>query len=414
MPIPAHPRCLARCFVLAFSLAAIGGLMGCLSPLAMHEAVLEYDRTVSQVDAELLLLNIARSRHFHPNHFTALSSVAATFEFQTSAGVGPAASNTSSIVAPVVGATAAERPTMTIVPVQGEEFTTRILTPFDATKVAFLFQQDMEPAIILRLMGREFMLAGYGDSGRLRNDPHRKQEYEEFRRRVLHLSFLNRSRHLYVGPLTYDEASPFVLDRPLTADEMLGGLAQLLEATDQGYRWIRGQQEELRLIRGVVGRMAITNYDPATLGNRERRQLALEAERNPRHSILVDIRPDQPGGDYPMHGTLVIRSFNDILQFLAMGIVAAPEYHVAKDPRTGEVPRNPPWTISIEETTKKPAGAAFAVKYLNRWYSIRKAPKATRGLPPWNQMAFRLLNQLFQMTVTEVSKVPTPAITIAK
>jgi hypothetical protein len=44
----------------------------------MHRAVIEYDRTVSYVEADLLLLNIARARHHRPVHFTVVSSVAAT------------------------------------------------------------------------------------------------------------------------------------------------------------------------------------------------------------------------------------------------------------------------------------------------------------------------------------------------
>lgn len=390
-------------------------LSGCLSPLAMHQAVLEYDRTVSRLEAEMLLLNIARARHFHPNHFTALSSVAATFEFQTNAGVMPGAAGlTETIVAPVFGASAAEKPTMTIIPIQGEEFTTRILTPFDESKIAFLFQQAIEPAIILRLMGRELVVSGYGESSRLRNDPYHKAEYEEFRRRVLHLSSLNLAQTLFVGPILYEEPFPFMFDRKLTTEEMVGSLDTLLRTSDQGFRWVSSPAGDLRLSRRIVGRIAITNYDPSKLTNQERQQLAIEADKIPHNAILVDIRPDQPGGEYPMHGTLVIRSFNAILQFLAMGVSTAQEYHVAKDPRTGEIPRNPPWTIAIEEMEDKPADAAFAVPYEGRWYSIRKAPKATGGIQPWNQVAFRLLNQLYQMTVTEVSKVPTPAITIAK
>src|ERR1051325_9723 len=62
-------------------------LTGCLSPIAMHRAVIEYDRTTSRVEAELLLLNIARARHYRPVHFTAVSSVAATFDFRVSAGI---------------------------------------------------------------------------------------------------------------------------------------------------------------------------------------------------------------------------------------------------------------------------------------------------------------------------------------
>ena len=58
----------------------LSSLMGCLSPIAMHRAVIEYDRTVSYVEADLLLLNIARARYHRPVHFTAVSSVAATFD----------------------------------------------------------------------------------------------------------------------------------------------------------------------------------------------------------------------------------------------------------------------------------------------------------------------------------------------
>ena len=379
----------------------------------MHEAVLEYDRTVSRIESEMLLLNIARARNFHPNHFTALSSVAATFEFQTNAGIAPAGTG-DALVAPVFGVVVAEKPTMTIVPIQGEEFTTRILTPFDESKLAFLFQQGIEPAIILRLMGRELDVSGYGESSRLRNDPHQREEYEEFRQRVLHLSYLNQTRSLFVGPIIYDEPSTFAIGRQLTTEELVESLDKLLHASEQGFRWVPGPNGELYLSRRKAGRIAITNYDPGKLSNQERRLLAGEAERLPRNGVLIDIRPDQPGGDYPMHGAFIIRSFNAILQFLAMGIAAAPEYHVEKDPRTGGDLRNPPWTISIEETVDQPTEAAFAVAYTGRWYSIRKSPRSTGGIQPWNQAAFRLLNQLYQMTVTEVSKVPTPAITIAK
>lgn len=372
-----------------------------------------YDRTGSRVEAEMLLLNIARARNFHPNHFTALSSVAATFEFQTSAGIASGVQG-EGLVAPVFSVVAAEKPTMTIVPIQGEEFTTRILTPFDESKLAFLFQQGIEPAIILRLMGRELVLSGYGESARLRNDPHQREEYEQFRQRVLHLSFLNQARSLFVGPIVYDEPSPFVIKRHLTTEELVESLDKLLHASEKGFQWVPGPDGQLSLSRSVAGRIAITNYDPGTLSNKERRLLAQEADKLPRNGVLIDIRPDQTGGDFPLHGSFVIRSFNAMLHFLAMGIADAREYHVEKDPRTGGDLRNPPWTIAIEESIDKPHEAAFAVNYEGLWYSIRRSPKTIGGVQPWNQVAFRLLNQLYQMTVTELSKVPTPAITIAK
>ena len=57
-------------------------LSGCVSPVAMHRAVLEYDWTVNRIETELLLLNIARTRYHEPIHFTAVSNIAATFDFR--------------------------------------------------------------------------------------------------------------------------------------------------------------------------------------------------------------------------------------------------------------------------------------------------------------------------------------------
>ncbi|WP_157679836.1 hypothetical protein [Nitrosococcus watsonii] len=64
------------------------GLTSCLSPVAMHRAVMEYDQTVSRLEAELLLLNIARARHHLASHFTSVTNVAATFDFRSNAGIG--------------------------------------------------------------------------------------------------------------------------------------------------------------------------------------------------------------------------------------------------------------------------------------------------------------------------------------
>ena len=389
---------------------------GCLSPIALHQAVLEYDRAVGQVEAEMLLLNIARSRHFLPQHFTGVSSVAATFEFQANAGL------THTFVSPgpdslglSFGGSMAERPTMTIVPIQGEEFTSRILTPFDESRVTFMFQQGVEPAIILRLMASGIQASGYGESAFYRNMPYFEEEYREFRRRVMHLSSLNLLRELQVTPLIFEETVALPLSTRSGSGDMVRGLDKIIDALDRGYA-IGGVNEEpaLTIRRRVTGRTVITNYDPMQLPNEERRLLHEEAQRYPRNYILIDIRPDGPGGDYPLHGFLVIRSFNKIMRFLANGIAADPEFQVGPDERTGEVVLNPVSTLDIVEADSRPDNAAFSVKFENRWYSIAKASNEDGKLDPWNLGTFRVLAQLYQMTVTDISKTPTPAITIAK
>lgn len=388
---------------------------GCVSPIALHLAVMEYDRAANRIQAEILLLNIARSSHFEPLHFTAVSSVAATFDFQTNVGIRPTGAETTALVAPVFNAAVAERPTITIIPVEGEDFTKRILAPMDASRVAFLFQQQVEPAILLRLMASELIIRGEEKTPFLRNDPLLPEQYTEFRRRVLHLSALNLARALFVGPIVFEETFPITLGKEPGAPEVLQALDKILKALGEGYRWsVTEVNQPPVLTRRVVGRIAITNYDPNLLSNEDRRRLNEEAERYPVNSLLVDLRPGGPGGDYPMRGHFVLRSFNAIVRFLALGISAAPEFHVEKDPRTGAVPSNPPWTISIEETQARPEDAAFTVYHAGHWYSIRKAAKRPGVVFPWNQEAFRILNQLYQMTVTEVTRAPSPAITIAK
>ncbi|MGE3154394.1 MAG: hypothetical protein AB7G48_17365 [Nitrospiraceae bacterium] len=389
---------------------------GCLSPIALHQAVLEYDRAVGRVEAEMLLLNIARSRHFLPQHFTGVSSVAATFEFQANAGL------TSTVVTPgpdavglSFGGSMAERPTITIVPIQGEEFTSRILTPFDEGRVMFMFQQGVEPAIILRLMVSEIQASGYGESASYRNMPYFEDEYREFRRRIMHLSSLNLSRDLRVTSLIFEQTVALPLSARSGSGDVVRGLDKIIDAMDRGYA-IGDVSEEpsLTVRRRVTGRTVITNYDPLQLPNEERRLLHEEAQRYPRNYILVDIRPDGPGGDYPLHGVLVIRSFTNIMRFLANGIAIDREYQVEPDERTGEVAFNAEQTLEIVESDSRPDHAAFAVKFEGRWYSIVKASRDDGRIEPWNLGTFRILAQLYQMTVTDISKTATPAITIAK
>ncbi len=384
-------------------------LAGCLSPLAMHRAVIEYDRTVNQVEAEMLLLNIARAKQGQPLHFTAISNVAATFDFRTNGGVGGQVFESSGPVFAKnfytlnFGASVAENPTVSIIPVQGEDFTKRILTPMDETKFDFLVSQGVEPAIVLRLMARGLAIESDGKRMFYLNMPHRREEYREFRRRVLHLSALNLSRALHIGPVTFEESWPLPLDHPMTG-----------QALDKGYQWVREGEGTVRLSRQVVGRLAITNYDPGSLANEERRQLQKEAERYPRNYVLVDIRPGYPGGEYPWHGQIKLRSFNAMLGFLARGIADEPEFDVEPDPRSGPVLRNPTRTLAIMESSSRPPDAVFAAELGGRWYAIDSGLESDGEARGWNREAFELLSQLYQMTVTDVARVPTLPITIAK
>ena len=387
-------------------------LTGCLSPIAMHRAVLEYDRTVSYVEADLLLLNIARARHHRPVHFTAVSSVAATFDFRTSAGIrggfGPVADSRDRPINLDYSVSVAENPTITIVPITGEEFTKRVLRPFDEDKFWFLVRQGYDINMVLRLMARGIAVDDERGPTVLFNAPSQGDGYLEFRRRLLHLAGLDAERKLFVGPIFFEESHRVRTNRPPNPDEVVAAL-------EKGFRWEGDGEGKVHTVRRkAVGRMLIANYDPSLLSNDERRRLHEEAQRMPSDSILVDLIAGHPGGEYPLHGSILLRSMNSIIGFVATSIEEEVEMMVSPDPRTKTVVRNPARTLEIEESDSKPGDYEFSVSFDGRYYSIRKYPVSQGMVPSWNQEAFAVLSNLFQMTVTDLSKYPTPAIAIAK
>ena len=163
-----------------------------------------------------------------------------------------------------------------------------------------------------------------------------------------------------------------------------------------------------RVSRRVNGRVMITNYDPDTLSNEERLVLHDEAERAPFNDILIDIRPGQIGGELPLHGRLRLRSFHEILTFIARGMDEEPEYDVTPDPRTPAIQDNPVRTLEIVEARRLPRDTGLSVGFGRNQYAVR-----TQAGYQWNQKVFSLLYQLFQMSVSTVGPAG-PAITIAK
>ena len=105
---------------------------GCVGPPVLERQVLGYDEVTKTLDEKLLLLNIDRVANEETVHFTSTSSIAATFNWITTLGVGGqiAESKGTNFLNLNIGGSASENPTFSISPVSGKEFTERIATPF--------------------------------------------------------------------------------------------------------------------------------------------------------------------------------------------------------------------------------------------------------------------------------------------
>jgi len=384
-------------------LLAVLTLAGCLSPPTLNRAVLAYDEAITDAISKQLLINIARAHHHEPIHFTGVANVAATFDFRINAGATPALTGEHGrTLVPLFGGSIAENPTISITPIEGEEFTKRILAPFQESKLNLLLRQGVDIDLLLRLMAKELRLKHKGEEVAYRNSPSDKDGYDMFRKVVLHLSAIQDANHLYAEALTFERTWTIPAES-VTAE----GFATLEQ------QYLITYQSETRtytLRKPVSGRILITNYDPATLPPAERVRLHETADQRPVNDVSFDIRAGHFGGEWPLQGDFRLRSFNAMLNFLGHAADEDREYAVEKDARTPPVAENPVHTMDLLILDHTPDEPDLAVKSHGRYYAIN----ATGPQARWNREAFKLLSQLFQMTVTDVPRTGVPSITIAK
>ncbi|MEO8325189.1 MAG: hypothetical protein ABI618_05020, partial [Nitrospirota bacterium] len=330
-------------------------------------------------------------------------SIAATFDYQYSVGATPPLGGLDGgfALAPIFGATIAENPTFTISPIEGEDFTQRLLTPLRENKLTLLLRQGVDIDLLLRLMAGEIRTNTNNHETAYYNRPSDRAGYPIFRQIVLHLSRLQDNNQLYIEPLVYDR------EWTLPLSSFSAGDFQTLE---NNYRVIVDADNQIYTIqKRSIGHTVITNYDPTSISNAERLILQAKADRWPPNDILVDIRPGNPGGEYSIQGAFRLRSFHGILNFLGRTIEEEPEYYVDPDPRTGMTTENPVRVLDIIESSIERRDAQISVTHHGHYYSIADDDKRS-----WNRESFRLLYQLFQMTVTDAPRGNVPSITIAK
>ena len=253
-------------------------------------------------------------------------------------------------------------------------------------------------------MAQEVRLDHSGRQITYRNTPADRPGYEMFRRVALHLSAIQDLNQLYAEPVNFGRTW-IIPAGSVTAEGF--------QALEKDFSVLYNKQDNTyTLHKQVLGPILITNYDPATLSTEERAQSSAGAETWIDNDVAFDIRPDYPGGEWPIKGAFRLRSFHSILHFLGQSLDADPEYEVGKDARTPPIANgeNPDATIGLIVSDATPLEADLSIRTNNRYYSVNTAGP----LANWNRDGFQMLYLLFQMTITDIPRVGVPSITIAK
>ena len=164
-----------------------------------------------------------------------------------------------------------------------------------------LLRQGADIDLILRLLAGELRIKGDKQDSVCDNTPKDRQAYRCFRQFVTHLSSIQDRRLLFVEPLMFDRSWQ------VAADSLIAEQRANLQKEFKVNPDITGKV--LTITQRVTGRVILSNYDPQRLSNEERIELNDDADAGAMNDVMVDIRPDYPGGELPLLGVVRLRGF---------------------------------------------------------------------------------------------------------
>jgi len=221
------------------SMAACALICGCASfgPNSLQQTRLQYNEVVKVTTEEQLLLNIVRLRYSDTPSSLAVSTIAAQFErsqnlqltpFFTSAGADVNRSFTA--ILPQVGVGAADRPTMSLTPLDDQEFTRKLFTPMTLDGIIYLAKTTWPISTVFRLYleNLNWVSNAQSASGPTPKDP---PEVLDFLRGVTALQSLQDRGRVVFGQEERIEA----VGGPLPAASVAA--RDVLEAAKSGYEY---------------------------------------------------------------------------------------------------------------------------------------------------------------------------------
>ena len=370
-------------------------LAGCMSgPRALQETRLHYNEVVKSTTEQQLLLNIVRLRYTDTPSSLSVANIAAQFElarqlqltpFFVPSGAEPNRSYTA--VLPQAGVSYADRPTISLVPIDDAEFTRKLFTPLTLDGVLYLAKTTWPIGTVFRLYLENL---NWVPNAQLASGPTpaTAPPYADFVRGILALQELQtRAQAMFSTEERFEPAGG-----PIPASQV--NAANVIDAAKNGYE-LRPAGGGDTWTLGKKIRQPILYLDPAVLDSPEVREFVdtFGLKRGlAKYDITVETlepfaRPASSGGNTVID--LETRSLLQAMYFVSHGVAIPPEHRASGIARTtvtagGDVFD---WQLVTSGLFRAhwskgdapPAGAHVTVSYQGYWFYIDATDHDTKA-----------------------------------
>lgn len=403
-----------------FLLACVLALAGCTGTISsMKDERLLYNEAMKVAAEEQLLLNIVRLRYSDTPSSLTVSSIAMQTETQRSFGVVPffgTANNESELrrftgLLPQFQVQSINRPTISLTPLDDQDFTRRLFTPMTAEGVLYLAKTSWPIATVFRLWleNLNWVPNAQSASG---PTPARAPEVSEFQRGMELLQSL-QDRNLIVFSTEEREeplASEIAAERVTAAD--------LIAAAKEGFEY-RASQDAKSWTLLKKRRVPVMRVHPDAIRSAEMAEMA-RIFRLRREATRFDIEIEKVDPfTYPPRGMETIdletRSLLQVLYFVSKGI-EVPAGHLQRGLAVQTtLPSGAPfdWSqvtrglfrVGATAGEQAPPTAHVAIRYLDHWYYIDRRDADTMS-------TFSLLMELARLELPGASRAGGPTLTL--
>lgn len=385
------------CWLWAASVAASGCTVG---PNLIQGSRTRYNSAVQTTASQEMLINLVRAKYGEPPGFLAVSGITSQFEidsrlsFGTEFGLGR--SRWSGNLA------TADRPTISLTPLQDEQFTRRFLSPISLDTIYLFSRNGRRVEQVLRLVVEQ--INGVRNaSGRHEADA----TADAFVWLAQSLGDLARQQRL---ELAYEEKSENV--SPSLGVNSIQG-ADVVAALEKGYRFRASGNAESVVLTDRTNELVL--------------RVAAESIGSPEVEAITELLRLKPGEPfYPVEAAaegqlkpfskfqtelhVSTRSVEEILHFLSNG-VSVPRKHieqglVAHQTESADLCTEPANDLLRIQCSKRcPRCAAVAVHYRGHWFYIDDADATSKS-------TFELLLELYNLEIRGGGAASIPLLTL--